>query len=74
MIKSRLAVDVRIFAKCEFIYENAKTKLRSFTTFEKQYLIKSIRYTLRKKKKKNAKENVHAFATFAKGFLGLARA
>ena len=42
--QARLTLAVRIFAKREFISENAKTNKRSFATFAKQYLVGSIRY------------------------------
>ena len=76
MKPSRLALAVHIFAKCEFIYKNAKINVRAFATFAKQYLVKSTRYNFEicERKLENAKENVHAFATFAKGIRGLARA
>ena len=42
--QSRLAQAVRIFVKCEFVSENAKTNLRSFATFTKTHF--SIDYML----------------------------
>ena len=41
-ILSSLALDVCIFAKCEYVSKIAKTNLRSFATFAKQYLVKGI--------------------------------
>ena len=58
---SRLALAVRIFAKYEFISENAKTNLRSFAKVAKKYLVESTRYNFEiceKKKRKCERKNV----------------
>ena len=71
-VKSRLALVVRIFAKCEFILENA----RSFATFAKGYFDGkfSLQFWFAKDNLKMRKRKFYAFATFAKGILGLAQA
>ena len=70
-IHPKLTLAIRIFAKCEFVSGNVKHRLEVFTKFGKQYLVKGIRnyFKICERKFENAKENYHAFATFAKGIL-----
>ena len=59
---TRLALAIHNFAKCKLISEKVNRNLRSFATFANQCLVKVFatisKFAKKKKKRKNAKENL----------------